>query len=123
MAPGKSGRQTINYKWKAVVMKNVMPVLSPYRVKRLTGLRLSVSPPFVRSADAHLFGHKVVTQARDYASRVDGLITDRLSQWWRKSGEAFKQCFNDELEEKSLTTSRINSFIVAADRKYRRLSE
>ncbi|WNY88832.1 nuclease [Leclercia adecarboxylata] len=62
---------------------------------------------------------EVVAQALDYASWVDDLTADRLSQIYEKFsgggnlGEAFKQRFNAELEEESLNQSH-QIIIVAA---------
>ncbi|HGC5849426.1 TPA: nuclease [Serratia marcescens] len=63
---------------------------------------------------------EVVAQALDYASWVDDLTADRLSQIYEKFsgggnlGEAFKQRFNTELEEDSLNQSH-QIIIVAAE--------
>ena len=63
---------------------------------------------------------EVVAQALDYASWVDDLTADRLSQIYEKFsgggnlGEAFKQRFNAELEEESLNQSH-QIIIVAAE--------
>ena len=63
---------------------------------------------------------EVVAQALDYASWVDDLTADRLSQIYEKFssggnlGEAFKQRFNTELEEESLNQSH-QIIIVAAE--------
>ncbi|MBG6248546.1 MULTISPECIES: nuclease [Symbiopectobacterium] len=63
---------------------------------------------------------EVVAQALDYASWVDDLTADRLSQIYEKFsgggnlGEAFKQRFNTELEEESLNPSH-QIIIVAAE--------
>lgn len=63
---------------------------------------------------------EVVAQALDYASWVDDLSADRLSQIYEKFsnggnlGDAFKQCFNVELEEESLNQSH-QIIIVAAE--------
>lgn len=63
---------------------------------------------------------EVVAQALDYASWVDDLSADRLSQIYEKFsiggnlGDAFKQRFNVELEEESLNQSH-QIIIVAAE--------
>lgn len=63
---------------------------------------------------------EVVAQALDYASWVDDLTVDRLSQIYEKFsdggnlGESFKQHFNIELEEESLNQSH-QIIIVAAE--------
>ena len=63
---------------------------------------------------------EVVAQALDYASWVDDLTADRLSQIYEKFsgggnlGEAFKQRFNAELEEESLNQSH-QIIIVASE--------
>ncbi|CAI1817812.1 Uncharacterised protein [Serratia fonticola] len=63
---------------------------------------------------------EVVAQALDYASWVDDLTADRLSQIYEKFssggnlGEAFKQRFNIELEEESINKSH-QIIIVAAE--------
>ncbi|ELE9012607.1 nuclease [Enterobacter cloacae] len=63
---------------------------------------------------------EVVAQALDYASWVDDLSAERLSQIYEKFsgggnlGEAFKQRFNAELEEESLNQSH-QIIIVAAE--------
>ncbi|WP_313390066.1 nuclease [Leclercia sp.] len=63
---------------------------------------------------------EVVAQALDYASWVDDLTADRLSQIYEKFsgggnlGEAFKQRFNAALEEESLNQSH-QIIIVAAE--------
>lgn len=63
---------------------------------------------------------EVVAQALDYASWVDDLTADRLSQIYEKFsgggnlGEAFKQRFNTELEEESINQSH-QIIIVAAE--------
>ncbi len=63
---------------------------------------------------------EVVAQALDYASWVDDLTADRLSQIYEKFsgggnlGQAFKQRFNTELEEESLNQSH-QIIIVAAE--------
>ncbi|MGS4681554.1 nuclease [Enterobacter soli] len=63
---------------------------------------------------------EVVAQALDYASWIDDLTADRLSQIYEKFsgggnlGEAFKQRFNAELEEDSLNQSH-QIIIVAAE--------
>ncbi|MFS7306805.1 nuclease [Rahnella inusitata] len=63
---------------------------------------------------------EVVAQALDYASWVDDLTADRLSQIYEKFsgggnlGEAFKQRFNIELEEESINQSH-QIIIVAAE--------
>lgn len=63
---------------------------------------------------------EVVAQALDYASWVDDLTADRLSQIYEKFsgggnlGEAFRQRFNTELEEESLNQSH-QIIIVAAE--------
>ncbi|WP_130626838.1 nuclease [Enterococcus sp. A8] len=63
---------------------------------------------------------EVVAQALDYASWVDDLTADRLSQIYEKFsgggnlGSAFKQRFNTELEEESLNQSH-QIIIVAAE--------
>lgn len=63
---------------------------------------------------------EVVAQALDYASWVDDLTADRLSQIYEKFsgggnlGEAFQQRFNTELEEESLNQSH-QIIIVAAE--------
>lgn len=63
---------------------------------------------------------EVVAQALDYASWVDGLTADRLSQIYEKFsgggnlGDAFKQRFKVELEEESLNQSH-QIIIVAAE--------
>ncbi|MFW0880574.1 nuclease [Cronobacter dublinensis] len=63
---------------------------------------------------------EVVAQALDYASWVDDLTADRLSQIYEKFsggknlGEAFKERFNTELEEESLNLSH-QIIIVAAE--------
>ncbi|MEL0578312.1 nuclease [Pectobacterium punjabense] len=63
---------------------------------------------------------EVVAQALDYASWVDDLTADRLSQIYEKFsgggnlGDAFKQRFNTELEEESLNQSH-QIIIVAAE--------
>lgn len=63
---------------------------------------------------------EVVAQALDYASWVDDLTADRLSQIYEKFsgggnlGEAFKQRFGTELEEESLNQSH-QIIIVAAE--------
>ncbi|YCI82624.1 nuclease [Enterobacteriaceae bacterium] len=63
---------------------------------------------------------EVVAQALDYASWVDDLKADRLSQIYEKFsggknlGEAFKERFNTELEEDSLNQSH-QIIIVAAE--------
>ena len=63
---------------------------------------------------------EVVAQALDYASWVDDLTADRLSQIYEKFsgggnlGEAFKQRFNVELDENSLNQSH-QIIIVAAE--------
>ena len=63
---------------------------------------------------------EVVAQALDYASWVDDLTADRLSQIYEKFsgggnlGSAFKQRFNAELEEESLNQSH-QIIIVAAE--------
>jgi len=63
---------------------------------------------------------EVVAQALDYASWVDDLTADRLSQIYEKFsgggnlGEAFKQRFNVELEEESINQSH-QIIIVAAE--------
>ncbi|MCC4104241.1 PDDEXK family nuclease [Serratia ureilytica] len=63
---------------------------------------------------------EVVAQALDYASWVDDLTAERLSQIYEKFsgggnlGEAFKQRFNTELEEDSLNQSH-QIIIVAAE--------
>lgn len=63
---------------------------------------------------------EVVAQALDYASWIDDLSADRLSQIYEKFsnggnlGDAFKQRFNVELEEESLNQSH-QIIIVAAE--------
>lgn len=63
---------------------------------------------------------EVVAQALDYASWVDDLTADRLSQIYEKFsgggnlGDAFKQRFNTELEEESINQSH-QIIIVAAE--------
>ncbi|MEI7232295.1 nuclease [Pectobacterium carotovorum] len=63
---------------------------------------------------------EVVAQALDYASWVDDLTAERLSQIYEKFsgggnlGEAFKRRFNSELEEESLNQSH-QIIIVAAE--------
>lgn len=63
---------------------------------------------------------EVVAQALDYASWVDDLTADRLSQIYEKFsgggklGDAFRQRFNTELEEESLNQSH-QIIIVAAE--------
>jgi uncharacterized protein YeaO (DUF488 family) len=63
---------------------------------------------------------EVVAQALDYASWVDDLTADRLSQIYEKFsgggklGHAFRQRFNTELEEESLNQSH-QIIIVAAE--------
>ncbi|MEN4802896.1 nuclease [Pantoea agglomerans] len=63
---------------------------------------------------------EVVAQALDYASWVDDLTADRLSQIFEKFsgggklGDAFRQRFNTELEEESLNQSH-QIIIVAAE--------
>lgn len=63
---------------------------------------------------------EVVAQALDYASWVDDLTAERLSQIYEKFsgggnlGEAFKQRFSTELEEESLNQSH-QIIIVAAE--------
>ncbi|WP_258019001.1 nuclease [Yersinia kristensenii] len=63
---------------------------------------------------------EVVAQALDYASWVDDLTADRLSQIYEKFsgggnlGEAFKQRFSTELEEESINQSH-QIIIVAAE--------
>ena len=63
---------------------------------------------------------EVVAQALDYASWVDDLTADRLSQIYGKFsgggnlGEAFKQRFNIELEEESINKSH-QIIIVASE--------
>jgi len=63
---------------------------------------------------------EVVAQALDYASWVDDLTADRVSQIYEKFsggknlGEEFKQRFNAELEEESLNESH-QIIIVAAE--------
>jgi hypothetical protein len=63
---------------------------------------------------------EVVAQALDYASWVDDLTVDRLSQIYEKFssggnlGDAFKQRFNAELEEESINLSH-QIIIVAAE--------
>lgn len=63
---------------------------------------------------------EVVAQALDYASWVDDLTADRLSQIYEKFsgggnlGDAFKQRFNTELEEESINPSH-QIIIVAAE--------
>ncbi|WP_270735002.1 nuclease [Leclercia adecarboxylata] len=63
---------------------------------------------------------EVVAQALDYASWVDDLTADRLSQIYEKFsgggnlGQAFKQRFTTELEEESLNQSH-QIIIVAAE--------
>jgi len=63
---------------------------------------------------------EVVAQALDYASWVDDLTADRLSQIYEKFsggsnlGDAFKQRFDAELEEESLNQSH-QIIIVAAE--------
>ncbi|MCO4312244.1 nuclease [Pectobacterium versatile] len=63
---------------------------------------------------------EVVAQALDYASWVDDLTAERLSQIYEKFsgggnlGEAFKRRFNSELEEESLNLSH-QIIIVAAE--------
>jgi len=63
---------------------------------------------------------EVVAQALDYASWVDDLTADRLSQIYEKFsgggklGDAFRQRFNIELEEESLNQSH-QIIIVAAE--------
>lgn len=63
---------------------------------------------------------EVVAQALDYASWVDDLTADRLSQIYEKFscggnlGEAFRQRFNTELEEESINQSH-QIIIVAAE--------
>lgn len=63
---------------------------------------------------------EVIAQALDYASWVDDLTADRLSQIYEKFsgggklGDAFRQRFNTELEEESLNQSH-QIIIVAAE--------
>ena len=63
---------------------------------------------------------EVVAQALDYASWVDDLTADRLSQIYEKFsgggnlGEAFKQRFNAELEDDAINKSH-QIIIVAAE--------
>lgn len=63
---------------------------------------------------------EVVAQALDYASWVDDLTAERLSQIYEKFsgggnlGDAFKQRFNTELEEESINQSH-QIIIVAAE--------
>jgi hypothetical protein len=63
---------------------------------------------------------EVVAQALDYASWVDDLTADRLSQIYEKFsgggnlGDAFQQRFNTELEEESINQSH-QIIIVAAE--------
>lgn len=58
---------------------------------------------------------EVVAQVLDYASWVDDLTADRLSQKYEKFsrggnlGDAFKHRFNTEMEEESLTRSEQES--------------